>query len=505
VLDVPAGRAVLVTTIDATAATRPVTAALVLAIPVQADVDHNRSASEALATLIRSLVPRAPVWVEPLPMPPRPNAGRFFGGPAYAGLVHVGVPANDDRALRATLDRIDTALNQLPFEDLSSQATLVRVQRQFSSCSGLALDTARVRNAIRAIAAPLASPDADARLVPFASSMTGTSPDITPPACDGNAYAWPNVDTQPPTSASTTRPQQILVSQPIRFAMVGARSSRIVPTGDNGLALPAVRLAEPGPFLTVEGFSKRLFLATGRRYVYAGPFSSWVPAAMTAARLDVVRMRLRALVSATARSSRSWGRCRKRRGSKFAHVRRPLLSRLRERSQGGEPGGLNAVTTAPDGDACAGDSGLALAVADAAARAQRLADRLGATIDRRPVVVELASSSLPEHCDNPVSLLPIARTLAGSRPIAEPGPAYLSQARRPADLARIFGLAAGDYAAARVANPRIVAIDVRGPFVTAGGCPPLGDGIPADVIRTVPPLVVRLATSVRVSSGVGVP
>jgi len=109
VLDVPAGRAVLVTTIDATAAARPVTAALVLAIPVQADADHNRSASEALATLIRSLVPRAPVWVEPLPMPPRPNAGRFFGGPPYAGFVHVGVPANDDRALRATLDRIDTA------------------------------------------------------------------------------------------------------------------------------------------------------------------------------------------------------------------------------------------------------------------------------------------------------------------------------------------------------------------------------------------------------------
>jgi hypothetical protein len=393
VVDVDAREAVFAGVV-AVGVTRPAQRLeIVLAGRPQADAPARARMTAALLALARGTLPRA--TVDPFPAPAASAAPeRIFGESTAPGVrIRMPIPATDED-VRDGVSRILVAVNSRRYGDDTIGARVISIDKTFAGCTPF---DAPARNAARsrveqlsqAIGTP-SPPGLTLQRLPAPHLFEAPAEGM--PHCAGGVAILP--DASLPSSASYSGQQAFAFAQPIRFAVAAAVSPAhdVLPVWSGPTEGPQLRLRSPGVLLTVEGNAAFERRPAGTLYTYLGPNGRWFTGDITLETLDAIRRRLRA---AGLPESAIVAQLNPGDGRWYVQVRSPDVRRndaIAAAISGGVKSERDAIRTTAFGDTFAEENhALERAVADARARAQRIATGLGASIDLAPIAVRTES------------------------------------------------------------------------------------------------------------------
>ncbi len=382
----------------AATASRPAERAqLLIAVRAEATTAANEGGTSSLAALLRRTLPGLRVTPEPTG---RLGGGAFrLGGGPYGGFVRVDVPAPlDVAALRGLVDRIVTAIGRLDAKDPARSAQVVAVGHLYAACAPFetlasAAATARVRELARALGTPTA-PHVLADQTYPGHPIDGPAPDR--PLCGRDARLELPTAVDLPLSSAFTERRTYGFAQPVRFAPLRPNpDARAVPDFWAGPAQgPRLRLRSNSPLLTLEGHATSERTADETFYDYRGPNGRYFRGSVSVDQLAATRARVRALGIPDGAIATELDPSR---GSWYVGVRAKASTpqdAVVNAIAGASEAERHAVRAAPVRQ-CAPDAvAVGRALADAAARAQRVAASLGTVVDvAHPVAVALGSGA----------------------------------------------------------------------------------------------------------------
>jgi hypothetical protein len=362
---------------------------IVLAGAPQPDGAAHAQVTAALLALARGTLPHA--VVEALPAPTAWIGPQRMIRESRPPGVRIRMPMpTSDEAVRDSVSRILAAVSSRHYGDDTIGARVISLDHVFAGCTPF---DASARNAaltrLKQLALVLGTPlPTGATLRPIPAARPFEAPAEGMPHCAGGTAIFP--DASLPSSASFSYQQAFAFAQPIRLAAAPASQPHSVWALWSGpTAGPRLRIRAPVGLLTVDGYAVLERHPAGTLYTYGGPNGRWYMSDLTLESVNAIRRRLRvagvvdsAIATQLNPSDGRW----------FVQVRSPDVRRndaIAAAISGGVESERDAIETTAFGDTCADEQhALARAVADAQARAQRIATGLGASINLAPVAVQ---------------------------------------------------------------------------------------------------------------------
>jgi hypothetical protein len=396
---------------------------LLAAIGARASAEQNAAATDALLRLVRATVPAGGATA--LASTQLGGGQMLLAGGPYAGFVRIDLaPPVDDRSLRQTIAQLIAAIGTRAASDPVRLATVVAVGKGYASCApfteeGVALAGARVAGYAHALGITgAASPWLHDATRPR-HSIDG--PPNDEPLCGSAAHVKGPTAHQLPISATMRMHRTYAFTEAIPsvrpYPAVPAES--VPPLWAGPFDDVRLRLRSRDPLITLEGHALLKRSPEGTMYEYSGPNGRYFARDVTANHLTEVHQRLHAVgigdAEITSEIHPSTGRY-------FVTVRTAGAAfdeRVVAAIGGPDAVERRAVRAAPYGPCAASPDAIVRALADAAARAARIAESLGLTAAvRHPVAIVLQHGAVvgecPEGTNLPALPEPIARRTGGA-------------------------------------------------------------------------------------------
>jgi len=404
---------------------------ILVGVPAQATVTQNDVAATSVRDTLARVVPDGSWTIIPLGnTQTRANAEVFLTGTTMGSYVRLDIDhALTDTSLRATMDAIIAAANEADFGSPLSGARIVSIGHGYASCAPFAAAAAvDAESQLQRIETRLGIVDGAGAVTahPSRVAVLMDAPPFDVPLCGPDAHRRSRTTIETPARASFTMRSTYRFEQPMRFNAVRVPPIDSQPFVWDGPMASGITLElspASGTLLTLEGYAIGRPRVVGIRYRYAGPFGVHRRPAVTPNALATLRDRLR---SVGVLDSDITAQLFPDGAAIFVAVRRPDM---RDREvivrtlTVADRRGPDAVSIRPIFAGCSDDVRVVEeAVADATHRAARIAALLSATLDLRPIAVQVAPPP-SSPCDDRDDSLGVGNDLLIPQ-IAETSPSH---------------------------------------------------------------------------------